>query len=58
MKTFKVSATIKIADVWIEDGFNLNEKSFKNQLKEGIQDMIPHAYEHEIKVEDINIITE
>lgn len=56
MKTFKLELTVKVADLWIEDGFDLNDPLRQEQLIESIQSMLPYAHDHEVQVE-INKIT-
>ncbi len=50
MKKFKVLLTVEVSDNWIADGFNLAEPERLEQLKEAVENMLPYAYEHELKV--------
>lgn len=47
MKTWKIKATISVADSWVADGFDLKDRI--KDIEEFIHTMLPHAYEHEVK---------
>jgi len=54
MKTWKIKATISVADSWVADGFNLAQR--QEEMEELLQSMLPYAYGHEIAV-NIQIVS-
>jgi len=55
MKTFKFEVTMKVADMWIEDGFGALNRKAKKALEENIaevlkENLIPWAHGYEFKV--------
>lgn len=49
MKTWKINVTLKVADTWIEDGFDAAERL--EQIQELLSELLPYAYGREFKVE-------
>lgn len=48
MKTWKLSITVKVADSWVADGFNLSERI--EEIEEQIANILPFAYGHEVEI--------
>ena len=48
MKIWTLRVTVQVADVWVEDGFDMAERM--GQLNESIKDMLPYAYHGEMQV--------
>jgi hypothetical protein len=48
MKSWDVKITMSVADTWIADGFDLSERI--EDIKEQFKDMLPSAYDNEVKV--------
>lgn len=48
MKAFSVTVKMKVADSWIADGFNLNER--EEEIKDAFSAMLPYAYGHEVNI--------
>lgn len=48
MKTWKLEITVKVADSWVTDGFDLKERL--EQIEEQLTTMLPFAYEHELQI--------
>jgi hypothetical protein len=49
MKTFEVRVRMQVADKWIADGFDLNER--KEEIADAFTAMLPYAYEREVNVD-------
>lgn len=50
MKTWKIEVTISVSDSWVADGFNLEERIARGEIREHIQSILPYATGSEIKV--------
>jgi len=48
MKTFRVNIEIKVAQCWIEDGFDLSER--EQQIIDAFKEMLPYAYDDEMVI--------
>lgn len=48
MQTWMLNLKISVADSWVADGFDMNERL--EDLKEQIARMLPYAYSHEIEI--------
>lgn len=48
MKTWTIQLTIKVADSWIADGFDANDRL--DEISEQVSRILPFAYGHELKV--------
>jgi methyl coenzyme M reductase subunit D len=51
MKTWKIEVKVKVAEIWVDDGFDLEDTHWKEYIEEKFKSMIPYAYDHEIQVE-------
>ncbi|WP_250632137.1 hypothetical protein [Rhodoflexus caldus] len=51
MKTFKLTVTLTVSEVWIEDGFDATTPEFAQSLAETIKEnYLTYAYDHEFQV--------
>lgn len=50
MKQWKIEITMKVADSWIADGFDLVQRIENGELEDHMKSMLPHAYGHEIVI--------
>lgn len=50
MQTWKMEVTLKVANSWVADGFNLSQPLRIEEVEEKLQSMIPYAYGHEVQV--------
>jgi len=48
MKTWKIEVTLKVADNWVEDGFDASERL--QQIEQSFADLLPYAYDEEVVV--------
>jgi len=48
MQTWELKIKVSVADSWIADGFNMNERL--EDLEDHVRSMLPYAYGHEVKV--------
>jgi hypothetical protein len=48
MKTWKLELEISCADIWLEDGFNLEER--RDEIIELLSQMLPYATEKELSI--------
>lgn len=55
MKLFKLEIWVTVSQNWIEDGFEMSER--EDEIKEAFANMLPHAYEHEVKTEIKSILS-
>ena len=51
MKTFTLKVSVKVADVWIDDGFDLTAPVWKEEVVNALKGLLPDAYDHEVIVE-------
>lgn len=51
MKKWKIELTVEVSENWITDGFNLSEELREEQIKNNIRNMLPFAYDNEVRVE-------
>ena len=50
MKTFKIDVKVKVAEVWIDDGFDMTDTHWIEYIESKFKEMIPYAYDHEVQV--------
>lgn len=55
MITWKVTLELSVADVWIDDGFNLEEQEWKDDITQYFESVIPYAFENEVIVKNLKI---
>jgi hypothetical protein len=55
MKTWKVTLELSVSDIWIQDGFDLEEQEWKDNIAQYFESMIPYAFENEIIVKNLKI---
>lgn len=49
MKKWLIQIEIKVADLWIEDGFDMS-KRIEDLEEQIVSQMLPYAYGHEVNV--------
>lgn len=54
MQVFKFIVSMKVADSWVADGFQIIDRI--DQIEEKMAELLPYAYEHEVKV-SVSLIT-
>jgi len=60
MENVRVTLDIKIAQAWVDDGFDLKnsnvvQEQFASLVKEAIANALPYAYDHEIEVDLVTV---
>ena len=58
-KTFELSIEIKVAQCWIDDGFDATTPAWKEGIENAIRELMPHArgYEFVVTVKKAEIKT-
>lgn len=51
MKKWKIELTVEVSQNWIDDGFDMNHAEREQQLIDAIKEMLPYAYDSEVRVQ-------